>query len=389
MFITNSLISLDSIQIYQATQNRKAVHVAVTQPKDYCRPKKRPAITSYSSHLPKLNLTSPNLQFRLILGSQPTTPTMAHSKRNTSLPHFTSYERNLLRSTWGTKRSVIGRDSFLPFASCRLCLQPARAPVVACASNGDLFCRECAINDLLAQRQEIKRLEKDREEAKKRIAEDEERMLEKARRKDLRDFELVSMGLDAARSGANNGRKRKVGVDEEEEERALAAFKAREVEVNGVRKKVFELDEKEMARVAAEERERLKGEIKKEKVWTCIDLWVFLELVLVQGTDTCDASQDSSKSALPSFWVPSLTPSTDHDEIIANKAVKLTPICPGSNETHKHSYSLKSLVDVHFTEEKAEDGTVSRVCPSCKKNLSNGLKAMRTCEMSYCRHWCR
>lgn len=56
-------------------------------------------------------------------------------------------------------------------------------------------------------------------------------------------------------------------------------------------------------------------------------------------------------------------------------------MCPGSNETHKHSYSLKSLVDVHFTEEKAEDGTVSRVCPSCKKNLSNGLKAMRTCEM--------
>jgi nitric oxide synthase-interacting protein len=194
---------------------------------------------------------------------------MAHSKRNTSLPHFTSYERNLLRSTWGTKRSVIGRDSFLPFASCRLCLQPARAPVVACASNGDLFCRECAINDLLAQRQEIKRLEKDREEAKKRIAEDEERMLEAARKKDLRDFELVSMGLDAARSGG--GRKRKAG-EGEEEERALAAFKAREVEVDGVRKKVFELDEREMARVAREERKRLMGEIKKEKVWTCISL---------------------------------------------------------------------------------------------------------------------
>lgn len=194
---------------------------------------------------------------------------MAHSKRNTSLPHFTSYERNLLRSTWGTKRSVIGRDSFLPFASCRLCLQPARSPVVACASNGDLFCRECAINDLLAQRQEIKRLEKDREEAKKRISEDEERMLEEARLKDLRDFELVSMGLDAARSSVSGGRKRKA-----EEEEALAAFKAREVEVNGIRKKVFELDEREMVRVAAEERERLKSEIKREKVWTCIRICI-------------------------------------------------------------------------------------------------------------------
>lgn len=184
---------------------------------------------------------------------------MAHSKRNTSLPHFTSYERGLLRSTWGTKRTVIGRDSFLPFASCRLCLQPARAPVVACASNGDLFCRECAISDLLAQRQEIKRLEREREDAKKRLAEDEERTLEEARQKELRDFELISMGLE---SGQNSGKKRKA----EEAEEALAAFKAREVEVDGKRKKVFELDEKEMARVAREEQERLKRELKKEKV---------------------------------------------------------------------------------------------------------------------------
>ncbi|KAJ5579556.1 uncharacterized protein N7459_005541 [Penicillium hispanicum] len=270
---------------------------------------------------------------------------MAHSKRNTSLPHFTSYERGLLRSAWGTKRSVIGRDSFLPFASCRLCLQPARTPVVACAVNGDLFCRECAISDLLAQRQEIKRLEREREDAKKRLAEDEQRTLEEARQKELHDFELVSMGLEA-NQGTNAGRKRKA-----EESEALAAFKAREVEIDGQRKKVFELDEKAMARVASEEQERLKNELKREK-------------------------SESSKSALPSFWVPSLTPTTDPNEIAANKAVKLAPVCPGSTEASRHNYSLKSLVDVHFTEEKATDGSVSRVCPSCKKNLSNGLKAM-------------
>lgn len=193
---------------------------------------------------------------------------MAHSKRNTSLPHFTSYERGLLRSTWGTKRSVIGRDSFLPFASCKLCLQPARSPVVSCSTNGDFFCRECAISDLLAQRQEIKRTEREREDAKKRLAEDEERVLEEARLKDLHDFELVSMGLEARKAqksvidgGGGAGRKRKA-----EEEDAIAKFKAREVEVNGTRKKVFELDDKEMERVAREERERLKDELKKQKV---------------------------------------------------------------------------------------------------------------------------
>ncbi|KAJ5103100.1 hypothetical protein N7532_003629 [Penicillium argentinense] len=271
---------------------------------------------------------------------------MAHSKRNTSLPHFTSYERSLLRNSWGTKRSVIGRDSFLPFASCKLCLQPARLPVVSCPTNGDLFCRECAINDLVEQRQEIKRLERERDEAKKRLAEEEERTLEEARQKDLHEFELISMGLEAVVKG--DGKKRKA-----EDEAALARFKAREIEVGGERKKVFEMSEKEMADVVRSEKERLKEDLKEKKF-------------------------KDSKSELPSFWVPSLTPGTDPNEIAANMEIKLAPICPGSSETHRHEYSLKTLVEVHFTEEKTADGTVSRVCPSCKKNLSNGLKAMLT-----------
>ncbi|KKK20849.1 RING finger domain protein [Aspergillus rambellii] len=277
---------------------------------------------------------------------------MAHSKRNTSLPHFTSYERGLLRASWGTQRGVIGRDSFLPFGSCRLCLHPARSPTVACAANGDLFCRECVINDLLAQRQEIKRLERERDDAKKRLAEDEERTLEEARTRELYEFELVSMGLEAAKKQGNSGGSENQKKRKAETEEALAAFKAREVDVGGgKRKKVFELDEKEMAQVARKEQERLKQELKKEK-------------------------SESSKSALPSFWVPSLTPGTDPNEIAANKAVKLTPICPGSTESKQHSYSLKSLVDVHFTEEPGAEGSVARVCPSCKKTLSNTFKVI-------------
>ena len=169
---------------------------------------------------------------------------MAHSKRNTSLPHFTSYERSLLRNAWGTKRSVIGRDSFLPFASCKLCLQPARSPVVSCPTNGDLFCRECAINDLLAQRQEIKRLERERDDAKKRIAEDDKRTLDEARRKEVEEFELVSMGLEA-------GKKRRADGED-----------------GGVlkRQKAFERDEVERRKGVEAEGERLRDELKKEKV---------------------------------------------------------------------------------------------------------------------------
>ncbi|KAL4925453.1 putative RING finger domain protein [Aspergillus undulatus] len=236
---------------------------------------------------------------------------MAHSKRNTSLPHFTSYERSLLRNSWGTQRGVIGRDSFLPFGSCRLCLHPSRTPSVACATNGDLFCRECAISDLLAQRKEIGRLEKEREEAKRRIEEEQGREREEGREREVREFEMVSMGFD----DRGNSKKRKV-VEEE--------------------------------RMKEEERRT-----KREKA-------------------------DSNKSILPSFWVPSLTPGTDPNEIAANKTVKLNPVCPGSTESKTHSYSLKSLVDVHFTEEAGADGAMVRVCPSCKKTLTNTVKVMLT-----------
>ncbi|KAL4878928.1 hypothetical protein BJY04DRAFT_229594 [Aspergillus karnatakaensis] len=273
---------------------------------------------------------------------------MAHSKRNTSLPHFTSYERSLLRTSWGTQRSAIGRDSFLPFGSCRLCLHPSRSPTVACAHNGDLFCRECAISDLLAQRKEIKRLEKEREDAKRAIEEEKGREDEEARGREVREFEMVSMGLE----GGN--KKRKIEDVEGEVEGRLEKFRRRgEVDVNGVKRKVFELDEGVVEGVLRKERERLREEVRREK-------------------------SESSKSALPSFWVPSLTPGTDPNENAINKAVKLNPICPGSTESNKHSYSLKALVDVNFTEEAGADGSMVRVCPSCKKTLTNTVKVMLT-----------
>ena len=215
---------------------------------------------------------------------------MAHSKRNTSLPHFTSYERGLLRNHWGTKRGVIGRDSFLPFASCRLCLQPARSPVVACATNGDLFCRECAISDLLAQRNDIKRVEQERDDAKKRLAEDDERTREEAREREVREFELVSMGLEG-NGDQNKKKKRKAGeVGEEELDRD------REVVVGGKRKKVFELDEKEMARVVREEQERLKEELKKEKVFIPVSLLPLIRELVLTGSSLNRANPPSPLS---------------------------------------------------------------------------------------------
>ncbi|KAF3480425.1 uncharacterized protein GIQ15_05772 [Arthroderma uncinatum] len=275
---------------------------------------------------------------------------MAHSKRNTSLPHFTSYERSLLRSTWGSQSTRLSRESFLPFSSCRLCLLPAREPVVACATNGDLFCRECAVNDLLAQRKEIKRLEKEREIAKQERDEDNERLAAEARDRELKEFEMVSMGLEEKmkrkrelEGGTGGSDKTKKNGDDTAESR----------EAKKRRKEGFELDEEGMRKIAMEEREKMMKKIEKEKA-------------------------ESSKSQLPSFWVPSLTPTVAENGEDA-KLAKLSPLCPASTPQDKHGYSLKTLVTVHFTEEKDEKtGDMVRICPSCKKALSNGLKAMLT-----------
>lgn len=59
--------------------------------------------------------------------------------------------------------------------------------------------------------------------------------------------------------------------------------------------------------------------------------------------------------------------------------MKLSPICPASTEDNPHNYSLKTLVTVNFSEEKDDKtGEQVRICPSCKKGLSNGPKAMLT-----------
>ena len=139
---------------------------------------------------------------------------MSHSKRNTSLAFFTSYERSLLRNSWGSQSTRLTRDSFLPFASCRLCLLPARDPV-ACSggSKADIFCRECALSDLVAQRKEIKRLEREWEDREIDKGEAERLDKEEEARRELEKFERTAQGLEVSGVVANGNRKKRK-VDE-------------------------------------------------------------------------------------------------------------------------------------------------------------------------------
>lgn len=203
---------------------------------------------------------------------------MSHSKRNTSLAFFTSYERGLLKNSWGSQSSRLTRESFLPFGACQLCLLPAQDPV-ACGgvdhsttddssahddavSKADgkvkkprqqchVFCRECIISNLLAQRDELKRLAAsqavERTEAEAAEAAEEAAAAQRA----VRDFELTQMGLTSNTATRRDDRR----------EGTVTGFE----QARGTKRK-FELDEAELVRIAREERDKAKSAIRDEKV---------------------------------------------------------------------------------------------------------------------------
>lgn len=337
---------------------------------------------------------------------------MSHSKRNTSLAFFTSYERSLLRTAWGSQATRLTRDSFLPFGSCQLCLLPASDPV-ACsgcpapsnpATQADnraivlatesasearaaaarrkpqprsithIFCRECAIANLLAQKQEIKRLERQAETARVEAEEIERIEDEEARGRAVEEFERVQAGLNVKMTDGRGQRKivgrenGKVVVEEE-----VVASRGEQ----GTKRK-FELDEAELLKIADEDRSKARKLLSKEK--------------------------EVAQKDVPSFWLPSQAAAVGTKQDAGNKVKekKLQPLCPGSTERSPHPISLKTLTPVKFSEETAgADGPVkkgaseeasksregaSRTCPSCARALSNASKAvlLRPCGHVVC-----
>ncbi|KAK4204444.1 hypothetical protein QBC40DRAFT_303586 [Triangularia verruculosa] len=280
---------------------------------------------------------------------------MAHSKRNTTRPIFTSHERAMARAAWGDSTARLGRDSFLPFASCWLCLEPAIDPV-AC-TNGDLFCRECALSNILAQKKEIKRAEKAREQEDREALEEQARADAEAQERAIREFELTQAGLSLKPAVRDNGRKSSTSTSTLVEKPPPEA--ATPLDSNGTpgtsaktgEKRKFALDEDELARIASEERAKARKAIDSEK---------------------------ASKPALPSFWSPFVTPGSNKSNTLheVKKKTKTQPTCPSSSNDNPHYYSLHSLVTVHFTEEiEASTKRTTRICPACKKGLTNSSRA--------------
>ena len=89
----------------------------------------------------------------------------SHSKTTGGRSVFSHYERELMKA--GTRQVVLGKDSIKNFDDCTICLNPAVSPV--CCLKGHIFCKECAYQNILRQKKELKarQAEHDRVEAKR------------------------------------------------------------------------------------------------------------------------------------------------------------------------------------------------------------------------------
>lgn len=77
--------------------------------------------------------------------------------------------------------------------------------------------------------------------------------------------------------------------------------------------------------------------------------------------------------------MPSVTPTSNTKDQLheIKKKAKTAPVCPSSEEKSPHAYSLRTLVTINFSEEESRDTkTKARICPSCKKGLTNASRGI-------------
>jgi nitric oxide synthase-interacting protein len=255
---------------------------------------------------------------------------------------FTSHERAALKDRWGSQSTRLTRDSFLPFGSCQLCLLSASDPVICPA--GDLFCRECAMTNLLAQRKEMKRLDALAERSALDAQEMQAREDEEARVRAVREFEDVQMGLE---------RKGKDTAATNAPPSTTTTTTTADAETSPTRgtKRKFALSASALSSSLANDRAKAARLLTSERA--------------------------AQKQHNPSFWVPGETPTAHHGAVTASKK---HPTCPASAAGAPHILSLKTLTSVHFSTDERKDGDKTkaevRKCPACTKALSNASRAV-------------
>ncbi|TPX47665.1 hypothetical protein SeMB42_g02633 [Synchytrium endobioticum] len=137
---------------------------------------------------------------------------------------------------------------------------------------------------------------------------------------------------------------------------------------------------KEIARLkhalSSQERDKLMDEHKNQLAQEEAELQKFESIeTRFLPTESDPSSSSTSKHKLPSFWIPSLTPSAKSDSI---DATKLETVCTAVEKAHP--INIKKLMPIKFTPaSKSAQGSAASakqeyMCPACLKTLRNGTK---------------
>ncbi|SGZ26063.1 BQ5605_C024g09826 [Microbotryum silenes-dioicae] len=290
-----------------------------------------------------------------------------HAKNNTNASSFTYAERQMLKD--GSKRERLGRDAMKNFNACSLCLQVARDPKTC--DEGHLYCHECILSALVAQKKDMQRQQAILESIRREAQVEMKNAREAARQRVVDEFESSQNGLG---SGLIDGKaKRRTG-------RANAELgKAGEKRNAGA----FELDENEVEKLAEEATvealNRTARELAEQSKAKLPNFWLVSVLsVAFAAKEVFGANLFPSVTALQ----PSLTPSATPDSVLD---VKLQTLCHATKPPHP--VSLKTLTNVQFAVDASDSAKgVACICPVCRKSLTNNVKAyvVRSCGHVVC-----
>lgn len=152
-----------------------------------------------------------------------------HSKNNNDLAFFTYDEKRKLG--YGTQKERLGKDSIKPFDACSLCLKPVIDPM--CCQKGHIFCKECILECLLAQKKDIQRKLAAHAVQQKQEKEEEEEKLKMQKARELDAFDQQNHGAlpqysdknyNRDKSGFHGANSVKATLYEEEALRTMKAF---------------------------------------------------------------------------------------------------------------------------------------------------------------------
>ncbi|XP_019082749.1 PREDICTED: nitric oxide synthase-interacting protein-like [Camelina sativa] len=258
-----------------------------------------------------------------------------HSKNNNDLAYFTYDEKKKLG--YGTQRERLGKDSIKPFDACSLCLKPFIDPM--CCHKGHVFCRECILECILAQKKD--RYPKIRVET---VGADSSYLLGP-----VGTLKIAFLNI-AVRVAAHTSQKKQ---DKDEEEERLLLQKARE------------LDDFDQQNHSAMPRNSEKNHNQDKSGF--------------HGANSVKATsfEEEALRTMKAFWLPSATPAAS----VRVDAPETHTVCPEGKEKLK----LKNLFAIRFTEdnsEEEENKTKSAssssydkayICPSCKVTLTNTI----------------